>query len=76
MVEMQLACVVGDKLPAVIRGETTILEHMVKDGLLERWYQYGVGLKEVSKNLGGTVKQIVNRHAHMDILEIGKPSIS
>nr|BBM90003.1 putative polyketide synthase-nonribosomal peptide synthetase hybrid [Trichoderma sp. BCC7579] len=69
--EMQLACVVGDQLPAVIRGETSIIEHMFKDGLLERWYQLGVGLKEVSQSLGQTVKQIVTRHAHMNILEIG-----
>ncbi|KAL7929276.1 polyketide synthetase [Trichoderma chlorosporum] len=70
-VEMQLACVVGDQLPAVIKGEASIIEHMFKDGLLERWYQLGVGLKEVSRSLGQTVQQIVTRHAHMNILEIG-----
>lgn len=69
---MQLACVVGDNLPAVIRGETTILEHMTKDGLLDRFYEVGMGLKEVSYFLGQTVKQIVHRYPRMKMLEIGK----
>lgn len=68
---MQLARAVGDNLPAVLRGETTILEHMTKDGLLDRFYEVGMGLREWTLFLGRTVKQIVHRHPHMKILEIG-----
>ncbi|KUJ20445.1 polyketide synthetase [Mollisia scopiformis] len=70
-VDMQLACAVGDNLPAVLRGQTTILEHLTKDGLLDRFYEIGMGLKEFSTFLGKTVKQLVHRHPRMKILEIG-----
>ncbi|KAI3396960.1 hypothetical protein diail_11360 [Diaporthe ilicicola] len=69
--DMKLACAVGDNLPAVLRGETTILEHLTKDGLLDRFYEVGMGLKEVSFFLGQTVKQVVHRHPRMKMLEIG-----
>lgn len=68
---MQLACQVGDHLAPVLRGETTILEHMTKDNLLNRFYEVGLGLKEFSYLLGKTVKQVVHRDPRMKILEIG-----
>lgn len=68
---MKLSCAVGDNLPAVIRGETTILQHLTKDNMLDRFYEDGLGLKEFSTFLGKTVKQVVHRYARMNILEIG-----
>ena len=44
---------------------------MTKDGLLDRFYEVGMGLKEWTLFLGRTVKQLVHRYAHMKILEIG-----
>ncbi|KAH6869498.1 polyketide synthetase [Thelonectria olida] len=70
-VDMQLARAVGDNLPAVLRGETTMLEHLTKDNLLDRFYEVGLGLKEFSGYLGKTVEQVVHRHPRMKILEIG-----
>ncbi|KAK5807439.1 hypothetical protein VI817_001697 [Penicillium citrinum] len=70
-VDMQLACQVGDHLAPVLRGETTILEHMTKANLLNRFYEVGLGLKEFSYLLGKTVKQVVHRDPRMKILEIG-----
>ncbi|KAB5550768.1 polyketide synthetase [Coniochaeta sp. 2T2.1] len=69
--ELQLACVVGENLPAVFRGETTILEHMTKDGLLDRFYEVAMGIREVTLSLGRTVEQLVHRYPRMKILEIG-----
>ncbi|KAJ5656202.1 hypothetical protein N7507_008152 [Penicillium longicatenatum] len=69
--ELQLCCVVGDTLPAVLRGETTILEHMTKDGLLDRFYEVAMGIREVTITLGRTVKQLVHRYPRMKMLEIG-----
>lgn len=71
-VDVRLASVVGDNLPSVLRGETTMLEHMIKDNLLDRFYVDGIGLKEYTAHLARTVKQLVHCHPHMDILEIGK----
>ncbi|RYO96929.1 hypothetical protein DL766_001217 [Monosporascus sp. MC13-8B] len=70
-VDMQLAQAVGDNLPAVLRGETTMLEHLTKDNLLDRFYEVGLGLKEFSGYLGKTVEQVVHRHPRMKMLEIG-----
>ncbi|KAK0741489.1 polyketide synthetase [Schizothecium vesticola] len=75
-VDMQLACAVGDNIAPVLRGETTILEHMTKDNLLNRFYEVGLGLKEFSFWLGKTVKQVVHRYPRMKILEIGKSTSS
>ncbi|TPX14116.1 uncharacterized protein E0L32_000510 [Thyridium curvatum] len=69
--ELKLACVVGENLPAVLRGEATILEHMTKDGLLDRFYEVAMGIRELTSALGRTVKQLVHRHPRMKILEIG-----
>jgi hypothetical protein len=69
---VKLVKAIGDNLAAVLRGETTMLEHMTKDNLLNRFYEIGLGLKEFSLILGKTVAQVVNRHPRMKILEIGK----
>ena len=69
---MHLNCAVGDNLAAVIRGETTILEHLTKDNLLYRFYETGLGLQEFSSFMGTTVKQISHRFPRMNIIEIGK----
>lgn len=61
----------GDNVPAVLRGETTILEHMTKDGLLDRFYEVGMGIREFTLVLGQTVKQLVHRHPRMKMIEIG-----
>jgi len=68
---MHLNCTVGDNLAAVIRGETTILEHMTKDDLLYRFYETGLGLQEFASFLAKTVKQLTHRYPRMNILEIG-----
>ncbi|CRG89192.1 Nonribosomal peptide synthetase 14 [Talaromyces islandicus] len=70
-VDIKLISAVGDNMPAVVRGETTILEHMVKDGLLDDFYRIGLGFKKYNTYLSRMVKQIVHRYPHLNILEIG-----
>jgi SAM-dependent methyltransferase len=62
---------VGENLPAVIRGETTILEHMMRDSMLEKYYQNGLGVPIGNDSLAKMVAQISHRYPHMNILEIG-----
>ena len=62
---------VGENLPAVIRGESTILEHMMKDSMLEKYYQDGLGVPIANDSLAKMVAQISHRYPHMNILEIG-----
>lgn len=75
-VDMQLACAVGDNIAPVLRGETTILEHMTANNFLNRFYEVGLGLKGFSFCLGKTVKQMVHRYPCMKILEIGESTSS
>lgn len=62
---------VGENLAASIRGETTILEHMTKDGILDKYYENALGFETGNKLIKGLVKQLGHRYPHMSILEIG-----
>jgi len=62
---------VGENLPAVIRGETTILEHMMRDGILDKYYQDALGCSVANNSLAKIAAQISHRYPHMNILEIG-----
>jgi hybrid polyketide synthase / nonribosomal peptide synthetase ACE1 len=63
---------VGDNLPASVRGETTILEHMIKDDMLEQHYKKSLGAEIANEFLANMMKQIIHRYPHAKILEIGK----
>jgi hybrid polyketide synthase / nonribosomal peptide synthetase ACE1 len=63
---------VVEKFPDVIRGETTMLEHMKQDNLLDLYYENCLGLPTYSQCLSSMVSLIAHRYPHMNILEIGK----
>ena len=58
-------------MPRVFTGETTMLEHLRLSGLLDEYYTDGVGTMQSTLWLGQVVKQITDRHPHVNILEIG-----
>ena len=62
---------VGENLPAVVRGETTILEHMTKDNRLDNYYIDALGFNHAYDVATGMVAQFVHRYPHMNIIEIG-----
>ena len=62
---------VGENLAATVRGETTILEHMIHDNVLNDFYVTGLGLDKYTDFLSNAVLQLSHRYANMDILEIG-----
>jgi hypothetical protein len=59
-------------MPAVVRGETTILEHMMKDNMLDDLYKHGIGAVKYNTCLAAMAQQISSRYPHMKILEIGE----
>nr|ALQ32785.1 putative polyketide synthase [Fusarium babinda] len=61
----------GQNLPATIRAQESILQHMTKDNLLGRFYEEGIGLNTANWWLASMVKQISHRYPAMKILEIG-----
>jgi SAM-dependent methyltransferase len=62
---------VGANLPSVLRGKTTMLEHMLEGNMLPRFYREGIGFRKINIALAQTVKQIAHRYPRMSILEIG-----
>ncbi|RGP73974.1 polyketide synthase [Fusarium sporotrichioides] len=70
-IDLQLIQAVGENLPAVVRKQTTMLEHMVKDDMLNRIYKYGLGFERANVYLGRISKQLAHRYPRMNILEIG-----
>ena len=59
-------------MPAVIRGETTILEHLLVENALTRYYTEALGVQTSNLHLGRMVEQLCHRFPHLQILEIGK----
>ncbi|KAJ5971601.1 PKS-NRPS protein [Penicillium vulpinum] len=70
-VDLQLITAVGTHLPQVVRRETTMLEHMVRDDVLNRFYKFGLGFQRANGFMGQVLKQIAHRYPRSKILEIG-----
>ncbi|KAL1976855.1 hypothetical protein VTN31DRAFT_3137 [Thermomyces dupontii] len=71
VVDLQLISAVGEHLADVVRGKTTILEHMIANNTLDRFYKYGLGFQRANKALSLVAAQIAHRYPRMKILEIG-----
>ena len=69
--DVKMLSVVGENIPAAVRGESTILEHLLKDDMLDNFYKVGSGFQRYNKFLAGMMKQITHRYPHTKILEIG-----
>ena len=62
---------VGENMPAVVRGEVTMLEPMMQDNMLNQFYVSGLGMRDYTEHLGCMASQIGHRYPHMKVLEIG-----
>lgn len=69
--EVRLVEAVGENIIDEIRKKGSILEHMMKDGVLDMSYEDTVGLDTANIWIGRMVAQIAHRYPHMRILEIG-----
>lgn len=69
--EFTLIAASGENLPAVIRGQTTILEHITKDNKLNNYYQHGLGFHQLNEMISTTAAQIAHRYPNMNICEVG-----
>lgn len=70
--ELKLIRTVGENLPAAVRGQTNILQHMMQDNLLNRFYEQALGVIENTSFMARVVGQISHRYPQMNILEIGQ----
>ncbi|KAL8310555.1 hypothetical protein RB597_010414 [Gaeumannomyces tritici] len=62
---------VGEQMPAVVRGDKTILEVMMKDDMLPRFYSHGIGGEAANSAVALMLQQITNRFPHINMLEVG-----
>ncbi|KAI1073512.1 putative polyketide synthase [Whalleya microplaca] len=71
--DVQIMHLVGAQMPRVFNGEGTMLEYFRANDndILDRYYAGALGLKESAHWVSRSVKQVVDRHRHMNILEIG-----
>ncbi|KAH6880012.1 beta-ketoacyl synthase domain-containing protein [Thelonectria olida] len=69
--EVKAMHIVGEHMPRAIRGETSMLEHLLMTGLLDEYYAKGLGMQQVTRVLADTVHQIAKRHPNLEIVEVG-----
>ncbi|KAI1172035.1 putative hybrid NRPS/PKS enzyme [Nemania sp. FL0916] len=70
-VDIKLISAVGTNIPDAVRGQTTILEHMLPNNLLDDFYKEGLGFARYNSFMAAMMKQVVHRYPHAKILEIG-----
>ncbi|KAF2281157.1 uncharacterized protein EI97DRAFT_472412 [Westerdykella ornata] len=70
-IDVRLLSAVGENIPASVRGETTILEHMIADNMLDDFYKLGLGFARYNGFLAEMIKQMSHRYPHSNIIEVG-----
>jgi hybrid polyketide synthase/nonribosomal peptide synthetase ACE1 len=65
---------VGEILPSVVRGQTNLLDTLMKDNLLTRFYSNALGAQSYLDEVARIAGQISNRYPHVNVLEIGELS--
>ncbi|XMA14639.1 hypothetical protein WAI453_007430 [Rhynchosporium graminicola] len=71
VVDVQLIHLVGQNLPDMIAGKVDLLDLMMRDKLLPKYYKFGLGLSECNAVLSAAAKQIAHRQPQLEILEVG-----
>ena len=69
--DLQIMHVVGREMPRVIHGETTILEHLLPNNLLDKYYSNALGFPQFTEWLARMTGQLAHRYPRMNILEVG-----
>ncbi|KAI0450748.1 hypothetical protein F5B21DRAFT_507934 [Xylaria acuta] len=69
--DVRLLEAIGDSIVDIATGKTQAIEIGMRDDMLSRVYEFGLGFEEYTIFLARIVKQIVHRHPNMKILEVG-----
>ncbi|KAJ5484831.1 hypothetical protein N7539_004819 [Penicillium diatomitis] len=67
----KLSCKVGEKLPAILKGQEDALSIMVEDDLLNQYRQSLDGYRRSYDNAVLCIEKMVHQNPNMNILEIG-----
>jgi amino acid adenylation domain-containing protein len=69
--DLELLRVTGENLVSVVRGETQLLEVMMENDLLNRFYMEGHGFGKLNTYVARVMGQITHKYPRTRILEIG-----
>ncbi|KAL8678456.1 MAG: hypothetical protein Q9186_005194 [Xanthomendoza sp. 1 TL-2023] len=69
--DLKIMHIVGRQMPRVIHGETTILEHLLPNNLLDNYYSNALGFPQFTMWLSRMAALLTHRYPRMKILEIG-----
>ena len=70
-IDLEIMNAIGQNLVPVLRGEIQLLEVMLHDDMLNRFYMEGRGFRYLNNCIARVAKQITSKHPHVKILEIG-----
>jgi aspyridone synthetase (hybrid polyketide synthase/nonribosomal peptide synthetase) len=70
-VDLRLIHAVGTNIASVVRGETLLLEVMLEDDMLNRFYMEGYDFSIVNDEIATVIERIVFKHPQANFLEIG-----
>lgn len=70
-VAVAMLTTVGQNLPAVVRGESEMIEHMVADDLLIRLYREDHKFAACNRSIAEIMRQVSHKYPRAKVLEIG-----
>lgn len=70
-IDLQFLHSIGSSLSAVVRGSLPILQLMIEDDALEKFYNGGLGFSQGNRAVGCLVGQLSHRYPRTRVLEIG-----
>ncbi|KAI9696853.1 MAG: putative Hybrid PKS-NRPS biosynthetic cluster [Bogoriella megaspora] len=70
-VEYKLLTRIGESLVDIVKDNTTAIEVTMTDNILSEYYSTALVMGRHTTYLARTVKQLIHRHPHLNILELG-----
>ncbi|KAI1824106.1 hybrid PKS-NRPS PsoA [Xylaria intraflava] len=70
-IDMEISIAIGENLPAIVRGQIPVLQVMLVDNMLNRFYQESIQFVQANRAVAQTMSQLSHRYPHLDLLEIG-----
>ncbi|KAJ6104774.1 hypothetical protein N7523_011094 [Penicillium sp. IBT 18751x] len=70
-IDVRTLAAVGETLPSVVRGHTSLLDTLMKDNLLSKFYSNALGARSYLDELARITGQISTRYPHINLVEIG-----
>lgn len=63
---------VGETIPKILCGDSTMLEQFRKTDILNKFYENGFAMAPSARWQAGIMKQLADRNPHLNIIEVGK----